>query len=109
MCLRYATHRLMLVASSLTFVVQQGGNFPAFFAKENPLVSVGLARAAQLALTVRLGPSCSAGDINCDGRVDGTDLTAVLANWGGTGASDLNGDGTTDGIDLTALLSAWTG
>lgn len=101
--------RLMLVASSLTFVVQQGGNFPAFFAKENPLVSVGLARAAQLALSVRLGPSCSVGDINCDSRVDGTDLTAVLANWGGAGASDLNGDGTTDGFDLTALLSAWTG
>lgn len=101
--------RVMLVVSSLTFVVQQGGNFPAFFAKENPLVTAGLARAARLDLTVRLGPFCAPVDVNCDGKVDGTDLTAVLANWAGTGTTDFNGDGTTNGIDLTAVLSAWTG
>jgi hypothetical protein len=100
--------RLMLTVSSLTFVVQQGGNFPAFFAKENPLVSAGLARAARLEITVRVGPLCGPSDLNCDGRVDGLDLTQVLANWGGAGTTDLNGDGTTDGFDLTALLSAWS-
>lgn len=101
--------RLMLVISSLTFVEQQAGSFPTFFAKENPLVTVGLARAARLDLTVRIGPSCAPSDLNCDGSVDATDLTALLANWGGTGATDVNGDGTTDGLDLTVLLGGWTG
>jgi hypothetical protein len=101
--------RLLLVASSLTFVVQQGGNFPAFFAKENPLVAAGLARAAQLDVQVRIGGTCGPGDLNCDGSVDGTDLTALLSNWGGPGSTDVNGDGTTDGLDLTVLLGAWTG
>ena len=101
--------RLLLVASSLTFVVQQGGNFPAFFAKENPLVAAGLARAARLEMRVRVGGSCAAGDLNCDGAVDGADLTALLSNWGGPGPTDVNGDGTTDGLDLTVLLGAWSG
>lgn len=103
------TGRLLLVASSLTFVVQQGGNFPAFFAKENPLVAAGLASAARLELRVRVGPPCTPGDLNCDGSVDGADLTALLSNWGGAGATDMNGDGTTNGLDLTVLLGAWTG
>lgn len=101
--------RLLMVASSLTFVVQQGGNFPAFFAKENPLVAAGLARAARLDLRVRIGPACTPGDLNCDGSIDGSDLTALLSNWGGAGATDLNSDGTTNGVDLTVLLGAWTG
>jgi hypothetical protein len=101
--------RLLLVVSSLTFVVQQGGNFPAFFAKENPLVSVGLARAARLDLHVRIGVPCVPADLNCDGAVNGADLTVLLSNWGGAGDSDVNADGTTDGFDLTALLGAWTG
>lgn len=101
--------RLMLVASSLTFVVQQGGSFPAFFAKENPLVAAGLARAARLDLQVRIGSACQPGDLNCDGAVNGSDLTAMLSNWGGAGSTDINGDGATDGLDLTVLLGAWTG
>lgn len=101
--------RLLLVASSLTFVVQQGGNFPAFFSKENPLVAAGLVRAASLQVQVRIGSACVPGDFDCNGRVDGADLTALLSNWGGTGTTDVNGDGTTDGLDLTVLLGAWTG
>jgi hypothetical protein len=101
--------RLMLVASSLTFVVQQGGSFPAFFAKENPLVTIGLARAARLDMQVRIGPTCAPGDFDCNGAIDGADLTALLSNWGGPGATDVNGDGATDGLDLTVLLGAWTG
>lgn len=51
-------------------------------------------------------------DINGDGHVDGTDLTAVLAAWGTcpTGAAcpaDLDGSGTVNGLDLTALLADW--
>lgn len=101
--------RVMLVASSLTFVVQQGGNFPGFYAKENPLVTIGLASAARLEIAVSLGPPSADPDLDCDGRVSGTDLTVLLSNWGGSGQSDINGDGTTNGVDLTALLSAWTG
>lgn len=101
--------RLLLVASSLTFVVQQGGNFPSFYAKENPLVTVGLASAARLEMTVYLGPPCADADLDCNGSVNGTDLTVLLSNWGGPGSSDVNGDGTTDGLDLTVMLSAWTG
>jgi hypothetical protein len=101
--------RLMLVASSLTFVVQQGGSFPSFFAKENPLVAAGLARAARLEMQVQVGAPCVPGDFDCNGRVDGADLTALLSNWGGAGPTDVNGDGTTDGLDLTVLLGGWTG
>jgi hypothetical protein len=101
--------RVMLVASSLTFVVQQGGNFPAFFTKENPLVTIGLARAARLDLQVRIGPACADGDFDCNGAIDGADLTALLSNWGGSGITDINADGVTDGLDLTVLLGGWTG
>lgn len=46
-------------------------------------------------------------DLNGDGRVDGADLGAFLAAWGGTGAADFNGSGVVDGADLGLLLSAW--
>lgn len=48
-------------------------------------------------------------DLNGDGVVDGMDLAAILANWGGAGVTDLNGDGVTDGPDLAAALAAWGG
>ncbi|MFM8817964.1 MAG: dockerin type I repeat-containing protein [Phycisphaerales bacterium] len=49
------------------------------------------------------------GDLNLDGRVDGTDLGLLLAWWGAADypIGDLNGDGTIDGIDLGKLLSSW--
>lgn len=99
--------KLFFVISSLTFVEQQGGNFPAFFAKENALVQFQLAHAAALQLTVVTGPPCAPADINCDGQVDGLDLSYVLSNWGNSGPGDLNQDGITDGVDLTTLLSGW--
>lgn len=99
--------KLFFVISSLTFVEQQGGNFPAFFAKENALVQFQLAHAAALQLTVVTGPPCAPADINCDGQVDGLDLSFVLSNWGNSGPGDVNQDGITDGIDLATLLSGW--
>jgi hypothetical protein len=48
-----------------------------------------------------------AADLNGSGTVDGADLGALLANWGGSGTGDLNGSGTVDGADLGALLAAW--
>lgn len=53
-------------------------------------------------------PPCVPADLNCDGSVNGADLTLVLSGWGAP-EGDINGDGTTDGADLTLLLSAWTG
>lgn len=50
------------------------------------------------------------GDVTGDGRVDGGDLSAVLAAWGLTGdglASDLDGNGVVDGADLVGVLAAW--
>ena len=51
------------------------------------------------------------GDVDNDGYVGGTDLTAIINNWGMTGASredgDLNGDGTVSGPDYTEIISYW--
>lgn len=52
-------------------------------------------------------PECPA-DLNGDDKVDGADLTNLLAAWGASGgAADLNGDGMIDGADLTIVLAAW--
>lgn len=99
--------KLFFVATSLTFVEQQGGNFPAFYAKEHPLVTVMLAHPATLEIHVDIA-TCQPSDINCDGMTNGFDLSAILSNWGLPGPGDLNGDGTTDGIDLATVLSGWT-
>ncbi len=48
-------------------------------------------------------------DINGDSIVNGIDLSAMLANWGGSGIGDLNFDGLVGGPDLAALLAGWTG
>ena len=50
------------------------------------------------------------GDINGDGVVDGSDLSAVLGFWGACDGcpSDLNGDGVVDGSDLSTVLGYWT-
>ena len=53
------------------------------------------------------GGSGVQGDLNDDGVVNGADLTALLAGWGGDGVGDLNGDGVVDGQDLTILLANW--
>ncbi len=100
--------KLFFVISSLTFVQQQGGNFPAFYAKENPLIPFQLAHAASLQLTVETGQPCAPVDTDCNGTVDGVDLATVLSNWGSSGQGDLNHDGVTDGLDLAALLGGWS-
>jgi hypothetical protein len=50
--------------------------------------------------------SCPA-DLDGNNSVDGLDLAALLANWGGAGQGDIGGDGTVDGVDLAAVLAAW--
>lgn len=57
-------------------------------------------------VALELGPTCVAADLNCDGGVDGADLTLMLSAWGSAGG-DVNGDGFTDGADLGMLLGSW--
>lgn len=58
---------------------------------------------------IRLTPIV-AGDLDGDGRVDGTDLGLLLVDWGSPlSDADLNGDGVVDGADLGILIGAWTG
>ncbi len=102
--------RLWFALTSLTFVEQQGGNFPTFHAKESALVILGLAQAARLEYSVRVLPQCATADFNCDGRVDGDDLGSLLGEWGACPGcdADLNGDGQVDGDDLGSLLGLWS-
>jgi hypothetical protein len=58
--------------------------------------------------TIDLTGASTPADLNGDGRVDGLDLTQMLANWGGSGAGDVNADGNVDGLDLAVLLAAWS-
>jgi len=52
-------------------------------------------------------PSC-VGDLDGSGVVDGSDLSALLGDWGAkAGPADINEDGLVDGADLTIILSAW--
>ena len=52
----------------------------------------------------------SVADLDGDGCVDGTDLSALLGAWGldDPKVGDLDGDGTVRGSDLTILLSEWS-
>ena len=57
------------------------------------------------------GGGCDNGDANCDGIVNGLDITAVLSEWGtctSTCTGDFNSDGLVDGLDMTTVLSNWT-
>jgi hypothetical protein len=99
--------RLRLTACSLTKVVQQGGNFPVFYCRENPLVAATGLGAARLEMTV-VTQTCAAADLNCDGAVNAQDLATLLSQWGGAGSADLNGDGAVGAPDIAVLLSAWS-
>jgi hypothetical protein len=101
--------KLMLAVTSLTFVQQQSGNFPSFIAKENALVTLGLASPARLELAIAdAPPPCRPADLNCDGIVSGPDLGILLGQWGTSGGvADINGDGTVSGPDLGLLLGDW--
>lgn len=76
----------------------QGSQISVRYTDENGAVAIG---------TIQVTPGCVAADLNCDGSVNGTDLTMLLAQWGGSGSADINGDGQVNGIDLSALLAAW--
>ena len=55
-------------------------------------------------------PSDCGGDLDGNGRVDGTDLAMILAFWGsGSSLADCDGSGQVDGTDLAIVLGRWTG
>jgi hypothetical protein len=102
--------RVFLALSSLTFVQQQAGQFPAFVAKENVFVQLGVSQPPRLELDVSVGPECGFADLNCDGTVNGFDLGLLLGAWGtdgGASGADLDADGTVSGFDLGLLLGSW--
>jgi hypothetical protein len=98
--------RLRLTVSSLTKVVQQGGSFPVFYCRENPLVTATGIGAATLHMVVST-QTCVPADLNCDGTVSAPDLATLLSQWGSPGSADLNGDGTVGAQDIAILLGAW--
>ncbi|MSR29105.1 MAG: hypothetical protein EXS03_05965 [Phycisphaerales bacterium] len=57
-------------------------------------------------LNISCSVACPA-DLNGDSVINATDLSVVLANWGGSGSGDVNASGTVDAIDLSAILAAW--
>jgi CO dehydrogenase/acetyl-CoA synthase alpha subunit len=57
-------------------------------------------------------PTCCPTDLNCDGVIDGADLSTLLSSWGpcppkGSCDADFNGNGSVDGADLSTLLATW--
>ena len=79
-----------------------------FIAQDLPLGSVVEAAVDDFAVTNLI---CEAdfttpGDVTGDGLINGADIAAVLANWGGT-AADVNHDGVTDGADILVILANW--
>lgn len=62
-----------------------------------------------IAQLIRLTPIIT-GDLNGDGRIDGTDLGLFLGSWGEVGGdADFTQDGIVNARDLGVLLGAWTG
>lgn len=53
-----------------------------------------------------LQEACCEGDIDCNGVINGADLTILLGSWG-LAVNDLTGDGVVSGADLTIILSRW--
>ncbi len=102
--------RVWFSVSSLTLVQQQAGAFPAFYARENALVQLGLAQAASLRLQVEAGAACDAADLDCSGSVDAADIGSLLTLFGDCpqgGAAcpgDLDESGSVDAADIGALL-----
>ena len=99
--------KLRLTACSLTKVVQQGGSFPTFYCRENPLVTATGTGAATMTIVVST-QTCAPADLNCNGSVNAQDLAILLTQWGTAGSADLNGDGIVGAQDLAILLSAWS-
>lgn len=104
--------RVFVIISSGADAVFMSGQatFPTLYMKE---ATAAGAKPGKLSIT--LG-GCQAGDINCDGDVDGADRDLFIAVLLGTetGAdfvqrSDLDGSGAADGRDMPAFVQAYIG
>ena len=101
--------RTFFSLSSLTFVAQQSGNYPAFYSKENAYVQFGLADAAHLRMKVRALPTCIAEDLDCSGVVDSADVSLILLSMGPCDGcrEDLDASGLVDSADVALALLAF--
>lgn len=57
-------------------------------------------------------PTCGIADLNCDGLVDGADLSILLVNWGRpttTPRADINQDTVVNIVDFSIMMYYWTG
>jgi len=101
--------RTFFSLSSLTFVAQQSGNYPAFYSKENAYVQFGLADAAHLRMKVRALPTCIAEDLDCSGIVDSADVSLILLEMGPCDGcpEDLDASGLVDSADVALALLAF--
>jgi hypothetical protein len=99
--------RLLFSVSSLVEAEQEGGDFIDLYMRENPLVQVGIRRAATLQISGEISTGCDAeGDFDHDCVIGGADLGIFLAFWGTNNPeTDLNNDSVTNGVDLGILLS----
>ena len=72
-------------------------------------VTIQFFRTTAASLTVTYTFITPPADLNGDRVVDGSDLGALLAEWGSKapGAADLDGSGSVDGLDLGVLLAEW--
>jgi len=90
-----------------------GGNYPAFYTRENPLAPI-LGYTASLSLEVEVLPACDA-DVNCDGSVDQGDVACIiLAVAGDTSCfcqdeADFNRDGSSDQGDIASVIGVVAG
>ncbi|MBS0198456.1 MAG: hypothetical protein JSR77_17025 [Planctomycetes bacterium] len=68
------------------------------------LVNTGCGQTQSTPVPVRI----CAGDYNCDGGVDGTDVQSFFADWErGLESADINADGGIDGADVSAFFEHW--
>jgi hypothetical protein len=79
---------------------------------ENGVVAVGapfanIAGDFNIGAAIVLELASPSPDLDGDGTVGGSDLAALLAQWGSGGPADLDGDGTVGASDLAILLGAW--
>ena len=102
--------RTFFSLSSLTFVAQQSGNYPAFYSNENAYVQFGLADAAHLRMKVRALAVCVEQDLDCSGVVDSGDVGLVLLDIGPCEgcATDFDKSGVVDSGDVGIVLLNFT-
>ncbi len=99
---------------TVSFKVKDIGNTVIGIKNAQVLANDGLGSNVLSAVTPAslslVKPKPVSSDINGDGKVDLTDLSILISNWGSTKNRkvDLNGDGKVNLADVSILLSKWT-